>query len=250
VRYLLPLAVLLAPAAGLAGERLWAARSPLARWALVPLLALPLVHATRLAQVIARPDTRALALARLGQLPPGARVAIDVYGPDAPLDLASLERLAGWRALHGRERHRLEMLAAGAPARDGGGLDAVRVADLFEFSDRTHGSRVKPELSRLGDDPNAIFAELGVTHVLLVDRDPGDGVAPFLVDATPADAGVPKMPPLRVAAEPVWVVDPGAGGRTAREARLPTELAWALCSLWEVERPGPRLALYELERPR
>jgi hypothetical protein len=250
VRYLLPLTVLLAPASGLAGERLWAAGAPLVRWALVPLLALPLVQATRLAQVIARPDTRARALAHLYELPPGARVAIDVYGPDAPLDLASLGRLAGWRALYGREQHRKEMLAAGTSTRDGGGLDAVRVEDLFDFSARTHGSRVKPELSDIGDDPNAIFAKLGVTHVLLVDRDPGDGVPPFLVDATPADAGEPKMPPLRVAPEPLWVVDPAGDGRPAREARLPTELAWPLCSLWEVERPGPRLALYELERAR
>jgi hypothetical protein len=250
VRYLLPFVVLLAPAAGFAAERLWTARAPALRGALVVLLAVPLVQAARLAQVLARPDTRAEALARLAALAaaePGARVAIDVYGPDAPLDLASLERLAGWRDLYAREEHRRAMLAAGAPQPGGDGLDAVRVEDLFEFQDRLHASRVKPALERLGDDPNAIFAALGVTHVLLVDRDPGDGVAPFLVDPTPPVGAAEKMPLLRVEPAPEWVVSPARAGGVPREARLPTELELPLVSLWQVDRPGPCLALHRLE---
>jgi len=253
VRYLLPFVILLAPAAGIAGERLWSLRSPL-RFALVPLLALPLVQAARLGYVIARPDTRAEALERLAELQrtePGARVAIDLYGPDAPLDLRSLERLAGWRDLYSREEHRRLMLEAGAVPADGPGLDAVRVEDMFTFNDRKHSSGPRDGIDALGEDPNAIFRALGVTHVLLVDRDPGDGAPPLLLDQEPAAEGETRMPPLVTLEPPLWTVSPGRGMRVAREARLPTELEFPLVSLWQVARPGPRLSLVRLpEAPR
>ena len=50
--------------------------------------------------------------------------------------------------------------------------------------------------------------------------------------------------------DPVWVIDPSRPGTTAREARLPTELELPIVSLWQVVRPGPRLALHRLEPPR
>jgi hypothetical protein len=246
VRYLLPLAVLLAPAAGFAAERLWSARA--GRAALVLLLLLPLVQSVRLGFVLVRPDTRAEAAQRLAAA--GGRVALDVYGPDVPLDRASLERLSAWRPLYSREAHRLELLRAGAPTRDGPGLDAVRLEDLFDYDARTHGSALKPGAAGLVGDPSAILRGLGVTHVLLVDRDPGDGVEPFPVDPTPPEGGAPKLAPLEVDPQPLWVIDPAGSGGPAREARLPTELTCALLSLWQVERPGPRLSLHRLAEAR
>ncbi len=240
VRYLLPLSVLLAFAAGFAAERLWA--RPTLRWALVPLLALPLVQSLRLGWILRQEDTRAVAAAKLAGIE--GRIALDAYGPDVPLDRASLERVAEWRDLYAREDHRLQLLTAGVDAPPG--LDAVRLTDLFDFEARKNTSSVKTGLEHLGDDPNAILRELGVTHVLLVDRDPEDGAPPFPVDDRPASGGLPKLPPLRIEAEPLWVVSPGR----AREARLPTELDFPLVSLWRVERPGPRLALHQLEAAR
>ena len=242
VRYLLPLAVLLAPAAGFAGERLLGAR--LGPWLLVPLLALPMVQASRLGWILSRQDTRALAAERLADL--DGTVAIDLYGPDVPLDGPSLERLAGWRDLYAREDHRRAMLDAGLEPARGAGIDALRVEDLFEFDARYRASWPRPPLAGAGDDPNRILADLGVRWILLVDRDPGDGVPPFLLDERPALEGKPKLAPLRPAEGPLWVVDPAGPQGGAREARLPTELELPLISLWQVQRPGPRLELYRL----
>jgi len=79
VRYVLPFATLLVLPAAVASERLAAHR--IGRFALVVLCAVPLVQALRLGHVLRQPDTRALALERLGELPADSRVAIDMYGP-------------------------------------------------------------------------------------------------------------------------------------------------------------------------
>ncbi|MCZ6597176.1 MAG: glycosyltransferase family 39 protein [Planctomycetota bacterium] len=245
VRYLLPLAVLFTWAAGMAAERLWSL--PRARWVLVPLLALPLVQALRLGWVLRQPDTRATAADALARLSPGARTAIDCYGPVVPLSLASLERIAAWRELYAREAHRREVLAAGADTPEGPGLDALRIEDLFDYEQRHRSTSVKAGREHLGDDPNAILRNLGVTHVLLVDRNPEDDVPPLLTDAAPStDPEWGKLPPLALDPEPVFVVDPARDGAAAAEARLPTELDFPLTSLWRVARPGPRMELHRL----
>ncbi|MDP6410517.1 MAG: glycosyltransferase family 39 protein, partial [Planctomycetota bacterium] len=112
VRYLLPLAVLLAIPAGFAAERL-AGGGRGARLALLVLLASPLVASLRLVHVLGSEDTRAEAERTLAQsLPAGALLAVDRYGPTADLNLASLDRLASWRELTTREAHRRTRLAA------------------------------------------------------------------------------------------------------------------------------------------
>ena len=239
VRYLLPLAVLLTPAAGFAAERLLAHKA--GRPLLVLLLALPLVQSTRLGWLLTREDTRALAAVQLSEL--NLSTAIDVYGPDVPLDLASLERLRNWRELYSREEHRRLLLESGISPPDGAGLDVVRIADLFEFDMRTHSSKLRSGLRTLGEDPNAVLSGLGVTHILLVDRDPGDGVPPFLLDPTPPTNGAAKLAPLRIEEEALFTITPG---ESAHEARLPTELEFPLVNLWQVTRPGPSLALHRL----
>jgi hypothetical protein len=241
VRYLVPLSVLLAPIAGFAAEAMLLNNT--SRGALLILLVLPLVQSVRLSWLLTREDTRAEAIERLYRVP--GRVAIDVYGPDAALDHDSLERLSEWRGLYRREEHRRKTLAQGRRHPDGAGLDLVRVSDLFEFDSRTHSSSVRAGLEWLGDDPNKIFKRLGVTHILLVDRDPGDGIGPLLLDTRPTTDQSERLPILQIEAVPLFTVSPGEAGRG--EARLPTELGFPLLSLWQVSRPGPRMALHRLD---
>lgn len=247
VRYLLPAAVLLAWPAGVAAELLLARR-----WGalvLAPLLLLPLVQAGRLAVLLRRADTRAVAEALLADLPPGARVAIDRYGPQPPLALASLERAAEWRELGGRERRRVERLLAGVPD-EPAGLDAVLLQDVLAFDDRHRAYALAPgpardgELAAAAGDAGDALRALGVTHVLLVDRRPGDGVPPLLVDDAPALDGRAKPAPAQLL-EPTWIVDPSEG-RGTREALLPTDMDFPLTALWSVARPGPRMVLAPL----
>ncbi len=252
VRYLTPLCVLLPFAAAAAGERLFSAGT-VARTALVALLALPLVQALRLGFVLGQTDTRHVAEARLDELPAGAVVGIDRYGPLPSLSATSLERLAELRPLARREAHRLALLQAGEQT---GGLDAVPLEDLFQFDDRHRGSELSPALlearPELGDATSAqVLAALGVTHLLLVDRAPGDGVPSLLIDggtSKPFELGpragepAPKLLPV-VPRQTLWRIEPGEG---AAEARLPTELDFALTSIWQVSRPGPQLTLVEL----
>jgi hypothetical protein len=249
VRYLLPLVVLLALPAGEAGQWL-ARRGRIGQLALALLLLAPLVQSSRLAWVLSRADTRALAEVRLAELPDSARVAIDRYGPIVDGNLASLERTASLRELGARERHRVERLEAFGDA----GLDAIPIEDLISFDERHRGSELTPRARALGATPDELLGQLGATHLLLVDRDPGDGQPPILVDSDgslPLERGpragqpAPKLPALARLGELVWTIDPSRGGE-AREARLPTELDFALRSLWQVDRPGPRLELWTL----
>jgi len=235
VRYLLPVTVLLALPAGLVVERWW--NQPFGKAAVVLVLAVPLIQAARFDFLLSRADTRAIAEAKLEGLAVGSRVAIDRYGPFADPSQAGLAVLERLRATCGQklrpreERRRLE-LAAG---RERGGVDGVRVEELFSFDERASTMSVQDCLAaEIGQDPEAVLRRLGVTHVLLVDRRPGDG-APSLL-ARPLALGAVS-----------WVVDPArAEGVAPREAFLPTEMDFPLTGLWSVERPGPRLELVAL----
>ncbi len=231
VRYVLPLVVLLAIPAGLGVERLvkkrWGA------WLASTLLCLPLVQALRLDWLLTRRDTRAVAEKLLADLRGGARVGIDHYGPQVDLDRGALERLSSLRDLRTRERHRLDLLAAGAPVP--AGVDALPLEDLFEGHPERGGYRVREAARRHGSEPAEVLRNLGVTHLLLVDRRPGDG----------------RSPPLQYLAqrgETQHVLDPSRGERATAEALLPTEMDFPLVGLWTVRRPGPWMALYALER--
>lgn len=247
VRYLLPVVLLLTLPAGLAGQWL-GERGGLGRAALALLMLLPLIQAGRLAWVLDRPDTRALAEDRLAQLPADSRIAVDRYGPILDVSLASLERTAELRELGARERHRLERLRVNGDQ----GLDVLPLEDWIQFDERHRGSRFADAVEGRFSTPDELFEQLGITHVLLVDRDPGDEEPPLLLEDGPSDlvrigpgAGspAPKLPPLECLGERLWTIDPSPAGR-AKEARLPTELDFALTSLWDIERPGPRLELW------
>ena len=239
VRYLLPIAVLLAFPAGFALERLWG--RPSMRAVLLVLLALPLVQALRLGWVLRQTDTRAVAAEQLTRDYPEVQLAIDAHGPALPLDLQSLERLAGWRDLGGRERYRLELLRAGELA---GGFDAVPLEAIFDYDLRSRTSRVEAEEEEeLGSEPNEALRRLGRTHLLVVDRAPDDGRQPILLDP---ESGVDKMPAIAVDPEPLFVVHPAGEGGRAGDGNLPAELTFPLTQLWQLERPGPLLRLHAL----
>jgi len=245
VRYLLPLSVLLAWPAGLAVEKLWQTRSAGVRFVVLGLLAFPFVQTVRFAWVLRQADTRQLAKTELERFP-SARIAVDCYGPALPKTAAALERIARWRPLGSRERHRLDQVQAGA--REDSGFDVVPIEDLFDFDYRAGTSRVERGRETLGDEAQSILSGLLVDYVLLVDRDPTDGQPPLLVDSTPPANGGEKLAPLALAPEPEFVIHPGREPNVACEGRLPTEMQFPLTGLWRVERPGPRLELFRLLR--
>jgi hypothetical protein len=257
VRYLLPLAIGLTWPAGVAAERLL--ENPWGR-GLVPLLcALPLVQALRLGVVLRHDDTRAQMTEVLARYRGDARIAVDVGGPELPLDAQSLLRLSDWRALSRREAHRLGAYEAGREPPTPG-FDAVPLQELYDFEYR-YGASWPNDAARAAfgadaTDPTLVLERLGVTHVLLVDKTPDDARPPLLIDDAPPSqvpdvdlvqhaSGVrPKLAPLRLVPIPLEELRPTAPGQRAQSARLPTELDFPLTELWRVERPGPALALY------
>jgi len=236
-RYFLPTTVFFAIPAGLFAERLSRVRA--GRLALVPLMAFPLVQSVRLTWLLGQTDTRADAEELLYQLPLGSRTVVDRYGPDVHLSLEALDRLQEVRQLQGsglysRERHRrrsLNLPPGSLPDGFDTGVDVVPLEDLLEFDDRTGAVHVRKGLESLGEDPREVLAGLGITHLLLVDRD--------LSGEHPLAALVRGL-------DPIDVVDPSRHGTTS-EAYLPTEMKFPLTALWRVDRPGPRLRLYDFQ---
>jgi len=233
VRYLLPLAVLLALPAGLCAESLWR-RGPAARVALCLLALVPLVQAWRLGSLLSRDDTRVEGEALLAEMPPGAFVAIDRYGPLTEQDVTSLELLASLRErtgseLYTREARRYQALREGLGVEPG--HRALYVHDVFEMDERAAAVRLRVGLEDLGETPGEALRRLGVTHLLLVNRlRPGSEEN--------------LLAPLVAGQDPQRVIGPASGAEV--EARLPMELEFPLTSLWRLERPGPWMGLYEL----
>lgn len=251
IRYLLPLSVLLALPAGLAAERVLRTGG-LTSLGLSFLLVFPLVQSLRLVKVMQQDDTRALAEAYLSAHQADKRLAIDVQGPRLPLDGPALERLARHRELAGRERHRLLYFDAGVSPPGGAGFDALPLEAVFDYNPRDWSSWVEDEeIDALTEDPNEALRLLGMDLLLTVDRTPNDGRLALLLDdgeAAPDADGNPgrKMPPVRTLGAPLITFHPGRGGSASLDANLPGALTFPLTQLWSLERPGPRLDLYEL----
>ena len=233
VRYLSPLTILFACLAGSFFDQI--SKRGLARVGVFVLLLLPLVQAVRFGHVLGAPDVRVEAEELLAALPEGALVAIDRYGPNVDLDAASLERLSGLRearseGLRTRELWRAKQLEQGLGPK---GVSAVAVEELFRFDERAALVDVREELLSLSAEPAALLRELGVTHVLLVDRISGDGSSNLLA----TELGETRS---------LWTRGPWREGCAPGEARLPHELHYAARTLWAVDRPVPRLELVEL----
>jgi hypothetical protein len=233
IRYTLPLAALACFPAGLFVEQLSRrGRAVLAGAALLSLL--PLVQSLRLGTLLSRADTRVEGEAWLAQLPEGARVLIDRYGPVVEQDRDSLELLLGLRqasgsSLYNREAKRLQGLLAGDLS---GGIDAVYASDLMEIDELAGTIGLRSGLEELcGAHPEDAVTALGVTHMLLVNRY-RSGLEGNLLRGLGATGVAFRS------------LSPASAGDV--EVRLPMELEFALTSLWKVERPGPWLGLYEL----
>ena len=240
VRYLLPLAVLLAVPAGLAAEKLWS--QAVGRVVVVALCALALAQAARFDWLLGRPDTRAEAELLIGKLTvtePEACVAIDHYGPVVDLDQQSLERLVMVREKLGgelrmREAKRYEFLREGW-LETHSGWNVIGIDELCGVDPETKVYGPHAHLREHGATAAELLVWAGATHLLLVDRRPGDGELPWLAE-------------LVEGREPRWVLDPTAEPEDglAREALLPTDMDFPLTGLWQVTRPGPWMGLYEL----
>ncbi|MEZ5977995.1 MAG: glycosyltransferase family 39 protein [Planctomycetota bacterium] len=248
VRYVLPGVVLLiVPAA--VGARTLLARGAAGRAALGLLLLFPLVQSARLALVLTREDTRAVATRELLAHPPDGVVAVDRYGPELPPNLASLDRASSYRELYAREELEAEAIRAGVI--EDGPVEWFRIGEVLAFDERHRGSQGAPGRFAGAASADEVLDALGADLVLLVDRDTSDDLPPLLVDPAPslpfergARAGrpAPKLPPIALAGEPLLVV-----GEDRAEQRLPTELDFALTTIWRVRRPGPRLELWKRE---
>ena len=258
IRYLLPAAVLLVYPAGVAAELLLQKRFGLL--VLAPLCLFPLVQATRLAWVLRQPDSREVALLSIDQLPDNARIAIDRYGPNVPMDEASLERVAGLRELGSREKNRLAFLEVDVIPPSGAGRDVLRLEDLYQFSDRDRNYKLNPIVvasltETVGEASAALaatstdecFRLLGITHVLLVDRRPLDGVPPAVLDTEPALDDKAKPLPLTFTGTEWTVINPSGHPSLAAETLLPTDMDFPLTAIWQVDRPGPYMELRALE---
>ncbi|MDE0891983.1 MAG: glycosyltransferase family 39 protein [Planctomycetota bacterium] len=233
VRYLSPLTILLALLAGSFFDKSLG-RGLVGRGALC-LLVLPLIQGVRFGQVLNASDVRVEAEELLAALPKGSLVAIDRYGPAVDLDAASLELLRGLRAereegLRTRELWRAKQLEQGIGPQ---GTAALAVEELFDFDERGAELHVREQLVDRAAGPAELLRELGVTHVLLVDRISGDGSSNLLV----GELGETRS---------LWTLGPWREGCAPGEARLPHELHHAARTLWAVDRPGPRLELVEL----
>ncbi len=258
VRYLLPAAVLLVYPAGIAADLLLKRRFGLLL--LAPLCVLPLVQATRFAWVLRQPDSRVQAQEVIEALPDDAVIAIDRYGPEVPMNLTCLVRLAKWRKLGSREQNRLAFLEAGVLPASGLGRDVMRLKDLYDFSDRQRTYALKPSvvadlIETRGEASAALavsstaecFRILGITHVLLVDRRPLDEIPPPVVDPYPGPEEAPNPRPLELGTAKAIGLYPTVGSERTAETLLPTDMDFPLTSIWQVERPGPWMVLHELE---
>ncbi len=239
VRYLLPLTVLLALPAGYLCE--FVLQRKLGVAALAALCCLPLVQASRMVWILRQEDTRAEAERRLesefaSPSSPRSYIAIDHYGPQVDLSLASLDELSGLRELRRRELRRQQELAAGRAPGGKLGIHAMYVEELFGFDDEAQRYGVAAERRGLAETPAEMFEVLGVSHFVMVNRRPGDHSAPFLAE----------LAQLWI---PTWIIDPSrSGAGESPEALLPTEMDFPLTGLWRVDRPGPQITLFLLPK--
>ncbi len=233
VRYLMPAVPFLAIGAVESLQRLARGpRGPSRAGTLLAaaLLALPLVLALRLDQLLAREDTRTEAVRELLALvPPGELVALDGYGPPLGATAASV------RAWHTEvwasqlEERALQRAQAGLPDPPDA-RDVLPVYRFFRYQSCYPSDYVAPGVPRgLGE----LLRERGARWYVQVDRHPRRE------PRVPVDAFT--------AASGRLVLELSPTGRSApREAALPTEMSFALRDLWSYERPGPWVRVWSV----
>ena len=238
VRYFLPLLPVLALGlAWISGEA--AARLRVREGgAAFLLLLLPLVQTLRLDLLLCREDTRDRARAWIeARIAPGARVAVEGYGPHLHPDRASLRWLEG-QGVWLRRRERL-LLEGRVQGEQGGGGEAkpryfvIPLERFYAFK-----SYWPHQYLGEGEKPIGTFLhETGAEWIVLADQWPEEDRHPPLVEFLAARTG----------AGPVFSP---AGADVPPEANLPLEMRFAITALWRVERPGPVIRLFHVKMAR
>lgn len=239
VRYLLPATALLAVPAAACLVRLARAGTATQLVALL-LVALPLVQAARLDQLLGREDTRTLALEQFGKrLPPDARVAVDALGSRyAPPLIPRADALREFAALlvehpetlwmSRTEQRQLERAEAGLPEPESArwllAVSRFYATDVYAADGYQLGAPLALE---------DFLARWRVDHFLQVERLPDD------------ERRAPLSALLAARGSLVAELSPTGAGAPAR-AQLPTDMDFPLTELWSQERPGPWLRLWRL----
>lgn len=253
VRYLMPATMLLAPGAAALLVAL-ARRGGVGRALAVALLTVPLVQAVRLDQLLGREDTRTVAARELlSVIGEDERVALDGmgsrYGPPLLAHPAALaEQLADGCWLNRTEQRILE---GGSPPPGARHLlaparcwrfDSYYASDflydgLSEEQHRQAGRRTAADGRPI--QPVAFADWLVAKDIdvfVQVDRVPDAARRQPVTDVTDARGTL------------VWELSP-SGAPDPVEATLPTDLDFALTSLWRLERPGPWIRAWRLAPP-
>ncbi|GJM22233.1 MAG: hypothetical protein DHS20C15_21480 [Planctomycetota bacterium] len=240
VRYLMPATALLGlPAAAMSSAL--ARRGGAARVVALLLLALPLVQAARLDQLLGRQDTRTLAVEQLvAQLPEQARVAVDgmgsLYAPPIPAHPEALLELGAamleapevlW--LNRREQRVLQLHDAGV-APPANARRQIPVSRFWRFDSYYPSDYLLGASTELGD----FFDAWRVDHYIQVDRLPDEA------------RRAPITELMAARGELIAEVSP-TGDSAPAVAELPTDMQFALTQLWAYERPGPWVRLWRLK---
>jgi len=252
VRYLMPAGLYLAVgAASLLRGLAQSGRTGAALAGL--LLAVPVVQAARLDQLLGRTDTRTLAAAALPGLTERAeRIAVDGMGsrygpPIVPLSGPLREALSRGLWLGRTEGRVLEADAMGLPP----STDARAVVPITRFwrfdsyfaSDFLYDGL--SEAQHRADGRTFSADGRKIVPVSLPDwMDEWSIDAYIQVDRLPdAERRRPVTDFTEAACELVWEVSP-TGSSPPEHAELPTDMSFALTQLWECERPGPWIRLW------
>jgi hypothetical protein len=234
VRYLMPAAPFLALGAVEALLRLRAvpvAPRGVRLGLLAAVVALPLVQAARLDQLLSRQDTREEAAARLLELTrPGEMIALDGYGPGLQATAASVSR---WHALvwaSQSEERAVALAAAGVPE-SSQARDVLPIYRFFRFQSCYPTDYLAPGGPARLDE---VMAAFDVRWYVQIDRHP------WREPRAPVDAFTAEHGTLVLELSPT-------GWPAPREAALPTEMSCALRDLWGYERPGPWVRVWRLD---
>ncbi len=237
-RYLTPAIPLLA-IAGAAAARTMLASGAGVRVAAIVLLALPLVQCLRLDYLLCQVDTRTAFLAQVASnVKEGSIVAVEGYGPPLRFDASAIERLTKFEQWTSRLEQRE---AAGesprSPTRPP--YSVVPLERFYEFA----SAWPQQWLARGTDKDHPIekpvgefLAETGVQYLVTVDRKPG----------APRNSALDAV--LAARGEKVAELLPYSG-KPPGEAMLPMDPEFAATAIWNVDRPGPALALWRLRLP-
>ncbi len=231
VRYLSTAVPFLALFGGAGAARLFA-RGPVARGAAALLLLVPLVQAARLGFVMRGEDTRVTMLAEVAaRVEPGARIAVEAYGPPLCFSadaLALLQERGKWTTRQEeREGANLSPLDPRRPA-----YGVVPLERFYEFASvwphqwLDEAGRAKPV--------EEFLDEVGARYLVTVDRRPGAPRNSALDDL------LARRGRLLAAVRP-------CGASNPLEANLPMDPSLPLLAIWRVHRPGPLLALWQIE---